>query len=86
MLDFPRSCVHLIRETDATDVRHLELAEFTLGAMFTLSHGLCVPLSLEIASSYWDDEIDFPLDALSPIPEFAMLRRPLPDQVDAKPR
>lgn len=87
MPDFPGSCVRRIREIDETDVHHLELAEITLGAMFKLSHGLCVPLSLEIASSYWDDEFDFPLDTPSPISEFAMLRRtPLPEQVDAKPR
>src|SRR4051812_32312696 len=86
MLDFPGSAIRLQRDVEDVAANHWDLAELALKAAFKFSEDLCVPLSIEISTSYWEDEFDLPVDAPARPFEFGMLRRrTLPPEVDARP-
>ncbi|MFK0262599.1 hypothetical protein ACIQU1_14835 [Streptomyces angustmyceticus] len=87
LLDFPGSSIRLVKDVEDLPLEHPRLAREALAAAFDMSNELCIPLSMEISTAYWEDEFDLPVDSPAPSREFGMLRRfPLPDRVSAEPR
>lgn len=87
MHDFPGVTVRLKRDVEEVAEDHIRLAEMAIGALYTFSEGLCLPLSMEITAAYWDDEFDLPLPSPRPRREHGMLRRRrLPERLYANSR
>ncbi|MGW1372885.1 hypothetical protein ACWD6P_01205 [Streptomyces sp. NPDC002446] len=87
LLDFPGASIRLVKDVEDLPLDHAHLARVAISAAFEMSHSLCIPLSMEVATAYWENEFDLPVDTLTPSREFGMLRRePLPERVTAEPR
>ncbi|MGW7573968.1 hypothetical protein [Streptomyces sp. NPDC054765] len=87
LLDFPGSSIRLVKDVEDSPLDHHHLAREAISAAFGMSHNLCIPLSMEISTAYWENEFDLPVDSPAPPREFGMLRRsPLPAGVSSKPR
>ncbi|WP_310724581.1 hypothetical protein [Streptomyces sp. N2A] len=87
MLDFPGSSIRLVKDVENLSVDHAQFARMALTAAFTMSRNLCIPLSMEVSTAYWEAEFDLPVDAPTPPRESGMLRRSaLPERVTAEPR
>jgi hypothetical protein len=87
LLDFPGSSIRLTKDVEDLAVDHAHLARLALAATFRMTRNLCVPLSMEVTTAYWEREFDLPVDSPTPARESGMLRRsPLPERVTAEPR
>ncbi|MEU9124160.1 hypothetical protein AB0C96_30600 [Streptomyces sp. NPDC048506] len=87
ILDFPGSSIRLVKDVEDLSVDHAQFARLALSAAFKMSHDLCIPLSMEVTTAYWETEFDLPVDSPTPPRESGMLRRsPLPERVTAEPR
>lgn len=87
MHDFPGYNVRLRMnvEDDAAE-DHTHLARLAIGAVFSFSEGLCIPLAMEFSVAYWDSDFDIPIDSPERSKGNGMLRRrTLPPELDAKP-
>lgn len=86
MLDFPGNTIRLERDVADMAENHAGLAEFALEAAYAFSDNLCIPLSIEMVTSYWEDEFDLPITSPPRPSEVRMLRcEIMPPEVEMRP-
>ncbi|MGW1840096.1 hypothetical protein [Streptomyces sp. NPDC002067] len=86
IIDFPGSSIRLECDVEEMSDDHIGVAKLALAGIFQFSQELCVPLAMEVETSYWDNEFDLPLASPSRRQEFGMLRcGDLPERLTVDP-
>ncbi|TSB18070.1 hypothetical protein [Streptomyces benahoarensis] len=87
IIDFPGSSIRLERDVEAMSEDHIGLARLAIASVFQFSQRLCIPLAMEVETSYWDNEFDLPITSPSRLREFGILRcSNLPEGLTVDPR
>ncbi|MEU9114328.1 hypothetical protein AB0D04_21710 [Streptomyces sp. NPDC048483] len=85
MRDFPGYFISLEREFDEMPSQ-LNLAKIALGSVFDFSAEFCVPLTMELWTTYWMNDFDLAIEKPSRAPKYMMLRQhEIPTEVDFSP-
>ncbi|MFF9479947.1 hypothetical protein [Streptomyces sp. NPDC014733] len=86
IIDFPGSSIRLEYDIDEVSEDHVGVARLAIASVFQFSQHLCIPLAMEVETSYWDNEFDLPVTSPARPRGFGMLRcSNLPERVVVAP-